>query len=96
MALVDNAHPLRRDHTRWPRGLTVADLPALAAKKAKLLKQGGSVTVAEAAGMVLAAADAFIDAGPPQHAALLPVPRKLTDRLRTIIVVPSLRLLNAP
>src|SRR5262245_13588722 len=69
---------------------TVAELPALAAKlKTKLPKQDASFTVAEAASMVMAVADSFVDADPQQQVALLLVARKLMDCLQANIVMRS-------
>ena len=71
---------------------TVAELPALPAKvKKKLAKHGGSFTVAEVASMVMAAAEAFVDAEPKQQVALLLVAKKLMDYLQANIVMPDLR-----
>jgi hypothetical protein len=70
----------------------VAELPALPAKlKKKLPKKDASFTVAEAASMVMAAADAFLDAEPQQQVALLLVAKKLMDCLQANIVMPDLR-----
>src|SRR5262245_30508751 len=63
---------------------TVAELPALSAKLQKrLTRKDASFTIAEAASMVMAAADAFPDAEPQQQVALLLVARKLMDCLQT-------------
>jgi hypothetical protein len=71
---------------------TVAELPALAPKLKKTLsKKDGSFTVAEAASMVMAAADAFVDAEPQQQVALLLVAKKLMDCLQASIATPDLR-----
>jgi hypothetical protein len=69
---------------------TVAGLPALAAKiKKKLAKKDGTFTVAEVAGMVMAAAESFVDAEPEQQLALLVVARKLMDCLQANIATPA-------
>jgi hypothetical protein len=74
------------------RRATVAGLPALPAKlKKKLAKKDASFTIAEAASMVLAAADSFVDSQPQQQIALLLVAKKLMDCLQTNIVMPDLR-----
>jgi hypothetical protein len=71
---------------------TVAELPALAAKlKKKLSKGAGSFTVAEVAGMVMAAAEFFADAEPRQQVALLGVAKKLMGCLQANIATPDLR-----
>ena len=70
----------------------VAELPALAAKlKKKLAKTDGSFTVAEVAGMVMAAAESLVDAEPKQQMALLAVAKKLMDCLQANIAKPDLR-----
>jgi hypothetical protein len=75
---------------------TVAAQPSVAAKlKKKLAKQDGSFTVAEVAGMVMAAAESFIDAEPPQQVALLLVAKKLTDCLQAGIAMPTTRPIRA-
>jgi hypothetical protein len=71
---------------------TVAEVPAVAAKlKKKLVKKGGSFTVAEVGGMVLAVADSFVDAEPQQQVALLRVAKKLFDCLQANLAMPDLR-----
>jgi hypothetical protein len=75
---------------------TVAELPALAAKLTKkLAKKDGSFTVAEVVSMVMAAAEAFVDAEPQQQVPLLLVARKLMDCLQANIVMPDLRRIKA-
>src|SRR5262249_44446619 len=70
---------------------TVAALPSVAAKlKKKLAKQDAGFTVAEVAGMVMAAAESFIDAEPRQQVALLLVAKKLMECLQASIVMPDL------
>jgi hypothetical protein len=69
----------------------VGELPTLAAKlKKKLAKNDGSYTIAEVASMVLAAAESFADAKPPQQVARLLAARKLVDCLEANIVPPHL------
>ncbi len=70
---------------------TVAGLPAFAAKiKRKLAKKDSTFTVVEVAGMVMAAAGAFVDAEPGQQVALLMVAKKLMDCLQRNIAMPDL------
>jgi len=70
----------------------VAELPALPAKlQKKLARKDASFTVAEAASMVMAAADFFVDAEPQQQVVLLLVARKLMDCLQANVVTPDLR-----
>ncbi len=69
---------------------TVADLPALAVKiKKKLAMKGSSFTVAEVASMVMAVADAFLDAEPKQQIVLLLIAKKLMDCLQENVVMPK-------
>jgi hypothetical protein len=71
---------------------SVAHLPALPAKlKKKLLKEDGSFTVAEVAGMVTAMAYSFLNAEPKQQVATLAVAKKLIACLQASIVKPDLR-----
>jgi len=66
---------------------TVAELPALAAKlNNKLTKMDCSFTVAEVASMVMAAAEAVVEAELKQQVALLQVAKKLMDCLHANIV----------
>jgi hypothetical protein len=70
----------------------VADLPSLPAKlKKKMPKKGGSFTVAEVAGMVMAAADSFVDAQPNKQVALLVLTKRLIDCLQANIAGADLR-----
>jgi len=70
---------------------TLADLPTLAAKvKKKLAKKDGSFTVAEVAGLVLAIAEALVDAEAKQQVALLLVAGKLMDCLQSNVVMPDM------
>jgi hypothetical protein len=71
---------------------TVAELPSLAAKLTKkLAKEGGSYTVAEVAGLVMAVVDSFVDAEPKRQLALLLVAKRLMDCLQANIAMPHLR-----
>jgi hypothetical protein len=67
----------------------LAALPSLSSKlKKKLPTAVASFTVAEVAGLTMAVAEAFIDAGPKQQIGLMLVVRKLIDCLQQYIVEP--------
>jgi hypothetical protein len=68
---------------------TLAMLPSLSAKhKKNLTKPDADFTVAEVAGIIMAVAEAFIDAEPKQQIGLLLVAKKLMDCLQQNIVEP--------
>jgi hypothetical protein len=82
------------DENEWA---AVAELPSLAAKlRKKLAKQGGSYTVAEVAGVVMAVADSFVVAEPKRRVTLLLVAKRLMDCLQANIALPHLRPAKTP
>jgi hypothetical protein len=74
----------------------LALLPNLSPKlKKQLAKPDAAFTVAEVAGIIMAVAEAFLDAQAKQQVGMLLVGRKLMDCLQANIVMPDLRPIKA-